>query len=162
MAAAGHFASPGTAEALTALKQALHGLQSGQKLVQLVRGAPNSGELASAVCACMKEACGELIAMCCRSAALQAPSRALPCLHHCLSAAGSAPTPADGAPCKQDLGSALSTTHVSCLHPRCLPSRPGSCLLHLQAAAEVLKMSFVLLLEGQQLLLLAVCTQRGC
>ena len=74
MATAGHPASPGAAKALTVLKQALHGLQSGQKLVQLVQGAPNSGELASAVCACMKEACGELIALCHLSAAWQAPS----------------------------------------------------------------------------------------
>eukprot|EP00891_Asterochloris_glomerata_P008813 jgi/Astpho2/8813/fgenesh1_pg.00129_%23_14_t len=88
MATAGHPASPGAAKALTALKQALHGLQSGQTLVQLVQGAPNNGELASAVCACMQEACGE------------------------------AHTPTDAAPCKQDLGSALSTTQVSCLHPR--------------------------------------------
>ena len=75
MATAGHPASPGAAKALTALKQALHGLQSGQTLVQLVQGAPNNGELASAVCACMQEACGELIAVWYRSPALQAPSK---------------------------------------------------------------------------------------
>ena len=84
----------------------------------LSRELQNSGELASAVCACIREACGELIVLCQSSAALLAPSRVLPCQHHGLSAAGSVHAPADAASRKQDLGSALSTTQVSCLHPR--------------------------------------------